>query len=93
MEWLGHSATVALKHYTRIPDELFERAARKGGADSGALVAQKAAHTAATTKRQDRTDLDEVLGLQAFSPILSDPVVSSLTVEMTPSGFEPEFWP
>jgi integrase len=25
-DWLGHSAAVALKHYTRVPDHLFERA-------------------------------------------------------------------
>ena len=36
-EWLGHSAAVALKHYARVPDHLFARAAG-GGADSGALA-------------------------------------------------------
>jgi hypothetical protein len=37
-EWLGHSAAVALKHYARVPDHLFERAAQGGafyGADGG----------------------------------------------------------
>lgn len=37
-EWLGHSATVALKHHARVPDDLFERAT-KGGAESGAREA------------------------------------------------------
>jgi len=39
VEWLGHSATVALKHYTRIPDELFERAAKSDALRSGASSA------------------------------------------------------
>lgn len=46
-EWIGHSATVALKHYARVPDELFSRAAGEGGAQSGARAAQNAARTGA----------------------------------------------
>ena len=34
-EWLGHSAAIALKHYSRVPEHVYERAA-EGGAKSGA---------------------------------------------------------
>ena len=35
-EWLGHSAAIALKHYARVPDHLFDRATQvaDGGAPS-----------------------------------------------------------
>ncbi|VTU00815.1 unnamed protein product [Gemmataceae bacterium] len=73
MEWIGHSAAVALKHYARVPDELFARAAGCG-ADPGARVAQVPAQTGADAKRPERTEPREVLEKQAFRPIPSAPV-------------------
>jgi integrase len=52
---LGHSAAVALKHYTRVPDHLFDQAAGVR-AESGAVPVQKPGqHTAAPA----RTGLNE----------------------------------
>ena len=91
VEWLGHSTTVALKHYTRIPEELFERATGgSGGAESDARAAHFEAQTGADTKGQERKGETEVLAGQTLSPILSAPVPSSPDVPMTLWGFEPQ---
>jgi integrase len=50
-EWLGHSASVALKHYTRVPEHVFERVAR-GGAESAAPSLQNAMQSGAVTSRR-----------------------------------------
>jgi integrase len=94
-EWLGHSATVALKHYARVPDALFERAAglNEGGANSGARAAQKAAQTGADAKRPERTQTRELLENQASRLPVSAPVASGPDVQVTLRGLEPRFWP
>ncbi len=42
--WLGHSVAIMLKHYAQVTNEHFERAigGKKSGAESGAVVVQKA---------------------------------------------------
>jgi integrase len=89
-EWLGHSAAVALKHYTRVPDHLFERAAG-GGAYSGARAAHFPAQTGADGKGPERAEPAEVLAGEASSPMLSSPVPSRPDILMTLPGFEPGF--
>jgi integrase len=90
VEWLGHSAAVALKHYTRLPEHLFERAAT-GDAESGAREAHFPAQTGADTKGPERTNPAKVLEGEAPGPIRSIPVSSCPDVPMTLPGFEPGF--
>ena len=40
-KWLGHDTAIALKYYSQTTDEHFAEALGKGGAESGAWVAQK----------------------------------------------------
>ena len=47
--WMGHDAKVSLKHYAQTTEDHFQRAA--GGAQSGAVVAQKAAQQSAVGNR------------------------------------------
>ncbi len=91
-EWLGHSAAVALKHYARVPDHLFERAAN-GDAESGAHATHFPAQTGADTKRPERTEPREVPGNQASRRLVSAPVASGRDDQMTLRGFEPRFLP
>ncbi|MCS7046343.1 MAG: hypothetical protein NZO58_08310 [Gemmataceae bacterium] len=51
-QWIGNSAAIAAKHYLTVREEDYARAAQ-GGAKSGALAAQKAAHW------MQRSDLEE----------------------------------
>ncbi len=88
-EWLGNSLAVAREHYLQTTEDHYQKAAQNPA--HGA--AQNAAQTGADGKEQERTKSAEVLGSQAFRPILSAPVLSRTTVQMTLSGFEPEFWP
>lgn len=46
-EWMGHSMAIALKHYTRVPDRLFERAARRRAESGAGPVQNPVQHTAA----------------------------------------------
>ena len=60
--WLGNTPRIAMKHYLQVTDTDFERASR-GGAKSGAQVAQKAAqqvHAASRTPSQKTTQTPEV---------------------------------
>ncbi len=87
-EWLGHSATIALKHYTRVPDHLFERAAR-GAAHSGAVAVQKAVQSGADTNGPERTDHPEVPENQAFRRVVTVRDQYCPDVQVTPGGLEP----
>ena len=85
---------VALKHYARGPEHLYERAARKVvDAKSDAQATHFPTQTGADGKRQERTVPTEVLTGQASGPILSAPVASCPDVPMTLRGFEPRFQP
>jgi len=87
-EWLGHSATIALKHYTRVPDHLFERAAR-GAAYSGAVALQKAVQSEADTNDAERTESPGSPEIQGFRRILSAGGGYCPDVQLTPGGLEP----
>ena len=56
--WLGNTPRIALKHYLQVTDADFERAA-KGGAESGARVAQNAAQQAHAGSRTDSQETKE----------------------------------
>ena len=95
-EWLGHSPEVALRHYARVPDHLFERAAAvaaTGDAESDAPATQIPTQTGADPKRPERTRSAEELAGQASGPILSAPVLSRPTDSVTLRGFEPRSQP
>ena len=95
-EWLGHSPEVALRHYARVPDHLFERAAAvapKGDAESDAATTQIPTQTGADAKRPGRTRSAEVLTGQAFCPIQSAPAFSRPSDSVTLRGFEPRSQP
>ncbi len=50
-KWMGHDAKVCLKHYAQTTDEHFDRA--RGGAETGAEVAQKQAQQRAADNRRE----------------------------------------
>jgi hypothetical protein len=91
-EWLGHSAAVALKRYTRVPDHLFERAAN-GGAECGAVVVQKSVQSTADVNGQKMTEATETLQRESFRRLLSGLGLSSPNDLMTLWGFEPQYRP
>ncbi len=86
--WVGNTPKIALGHYLQTLERDFEKAL-KGGAKCGALGAQNAAQTGADAKRQERTNPDEVLVIQASRPILSDPVLNCPSVQVILGGIEP----
>jgi len=56
-QWLGNSQQVALKHYSQVTDEHWERATRTSAAESGAVALQNAVqhvHAANCTDSQDQ---------------------------------------
>ena len=80
-EWMGHFAAVALKHDARVPDYLFERAA-KDGAESGAVPVQKAVQSGADTSGWE---MIEAAGTELGS--------RRLAFRVTLRGFEPRSTP
>jgi len=92
VDWLGHSAAIALKHYARVPDHLFDRAS-KGGADSGARVAQNPAHAGANTLEQKVTEPTQPLVGEGLRRLVSAYGSSCQDDLMTLRGFEPRSIP
>ena len=86
--WIGNTPKIALGHYLQTLEGDFEKAL-KSGAKSGAIGAQNPAQTGADTKRQERTNSDEVLELQASRPLLSASVLLCNNVQMAKVGLEP----
>jgi hypothetical protein len=58
--WLGNTPTVAMKHYLMTTEEHFA-SALEGGAESGALSAQKAAQPIRATNSEDSHEPSEAL--------------------------------
>ncbi len=90
--WMGHSATVALKHYAQVRDEDFRRAA-EGGAKSGAVAVQNPVQTGADAGGREKTQPPEVLPLEGFRRLESRPDRLSPDERMTLRGFEPRSQP
>ena len=86
--WIGNTPKIALGHYLQTLDADFQKAL-KGGAESGAPVAQKAAQTGADSIRPDQTGIEKTLENMAFRPVLSDPVRYCLDVQVAKVGLEP----
>ncbi len=94
-EWLGHSAAIALKHYARVPDHLFDRAttAVKGDAKSDARATQKATHSGAGTSDQEKTNPPQTLLVEGLRRVLSASDRLCPVSPMTLWGFEPQYQP
>ena len=90
-EWMGHSAAVALRHYSRVPEHLYTQAAEFGKrrTESGTLGAQKAAQSEAYLNDQETTIATKTLEFRGFRRILTDPVLSCSNEEMGGEGLEP----
>lgn len=88
--WIGNSAPVAAKHYLQVTDADFERAGR-GGAESGAAGAQKAAQSGAVGMGRDETRFAETpMPRDVVHPVASH--VNYSTVVLAPlTGVEPVF--
>jgi integrase len=91
-EWLGHSATIALKHYTRVPEHLFEMAA-KVGAKSGASMVQNVVQTATVSERQETTNATETQVNVGSRRVVAWLDISCQDDLMTLRGFEPRSIP
>ena len=86
-EWLGHSAAVALKHYIRVPEHVYERAAQSG-AKSGARVVQNPVQTESARSGPEMTNATGSLKIKASRRVLVDAGNSSHEPAMTPRRFE-----
>jgi integrase len=91
-EWMGHSETVALKHYSRIPDDVYERAA-KGAAKSAASALQKALYPEADTTRHEKQETPEILTLEGFRRLVAHSDGHCQDDNVTLRGFEPRSQP
>ena len=87
-EGLGHSAAVALKHYARVPDDLFNHAAGRRDAGYDARATQNTTQTRADAKRPERTGPAKELENQAFRPFPSAPVLPGVGGSVTLRGFD-----
>lgn len=85
--WLGNTPRIALKHYTRVRDEDFYRAA--GGAESGARAVQIPVQSGAYTKGQSGTPAAEMQNTVRFGATMSVPALSGLGRSMGEAGLEP----
>ncbi len=65
--WIGNSALVAQKHYFKVTDADFERAAAQGGAESGARTAQNRAQHDARITSHHPAEVAETSGESAVS--------------------------
>ncbi len=90
--WLGNSVAVANEHYLQTTEDHFAKAVQSG-AKSGADGAQNQAQTGADAKRQERTNSNEVLEVQASRPLLSAPVSTRTLEQVTLWRFELQFLP
>jgi integrase len=90
--WIGNSALVAQKHYLQVTDSDFERAASVptgGGAESGAVVVQKAVQLAVVTDCQDGPEMHKALETKGLVHILSTVVKNLQSQLVPPRGLEP----
>lgn len=91
-EWLGHSAAIALKHYTRVPKHVFE-IATKGDVKSDARATQKATHSEADTIGRETTKPPQPLVIEGLRRLVVDSVRQCPSVQVTLRGFEPRSQP
>ena len=91
-EWLGNTPQIALKHYLRVTDEDFERAARPVAPDSAkssADVAQNAAQQAHAPRRTEPQETTKAPDRQGLMRSRATPDVVVPEVKVAGTGFEP----
>ncbi len=90
--WIGNTPKIALGHYLQTLDADFEKAVR-GGAECGAVGAQKAVQNAVQSGdagvRQEMTPIREALEIKASGPLLSSPGIHLHDCQMAKVGLEP----
>jgi len=86
VDWLGHSAAIALKHYARVPEHLFERAV-------GDMTTQNATRAGAAKTKHETTQPTEPLDISRLRRLLIAPGDSCQDTPMTLRGFEPRSIP
>ncbi|MCW5756975.1 MAG: site-specific integrase [Phycisphaeraceae bacterium] len=88
--WLGHSPKVAMKHYLRVRDDDFAKAAGlESGAKSGALVAQKAAQHVPASDGKNRKQGSQPVDASVFMRELAECNIGLHECKVAPPGFEP----
>jgi integrase len=86
--WIGNSEAVARKHYLRVTEADYNRAA-KSGAEFGAPVAQNAAQHHAAKFREGSQETTQALGNQGLVPILANQCDSVQSYIAPRQGLEP----
>jgi len=92
--WCGHTEAIAEGHYWQVRDEDFDRATAepsRGGAESGALVAQNAAQHRSAPGRAESKERAEVSIGAGVTRARADSREPPHKALMTPGGFEPPF--
>jgi len=81
VDWLGHSAAIALKHYARIPDHMWDRA-------TGLGAVQKPVQSGAAKTKHETTQPTEPLDISRLRRLLIAPGDSCQDTPMTLRGSE-----
>jgi integrase len=87
--WLGNSALIAQKHYLKVRDEDFERAAQESAAKSAAPALQKALQQPAATERNPSQDNQKSPEKPGFLRELATCCESTRNVLVGLQGLEP----
>lgn len=94
-EWIGHSASVALKHYSRVPEHALHKAKEFGKhvTESVTVASQNPSQSGADKNALEMTNAAETLETVGFRRVLSRQDNSCLDDLMTLRGFEPRSIP
>jgi len=90
--WIGNTPIVAIKHYLQILDSDFAKAIQgnaQSGAESGAVVVQKAVQTGAAPIEPETTNATGSLGLLASRRVEADAGQYCTSEHVHPVGVEP----
>ena len=88
-KWLGHDTAIALKHNSQTTDEHFAEALGKGGAESGARVAQKPGKKIVASRSNQLATMDtNTDGIKAYA-VRCDYFRDNTDLKAEGEGFEP----
>jgi integrase len=95
--WIGNTPAVALRHYLQVTEVDFTKAVASqakskeetGGAESGAVVVQKAVHSEAIKSHQETAEPSGTLESEGFRRLLMSTDVLCSNEQMGVTGFEP----
>lgn len=86
--WLGNTPAVAIRHYLSVQDRDFEKALNRG-AESGAVVVQNPAQSAAAIGRPERTQTPQPPAGVGDGRLLASSVTDCHYDRVGGTGFEP----